>query len=83
MAADRRLIDSIISSRSCSTAASFEMTVVAPAAVMKFNQTEIAGFPDGNSYNTREEAVAAAFVKAKTFIDESVPSNHPMDNAFS
>jgi hypothetical protein len=51
--------------------------------IMKFNQTEIAGFPDGNTYETREEAVAAALVKAKALIDESVPSNHPLDSAFS
>lgn len=51
--------------------------------IMKFNQTEIAGFPDDNTYKTREQAVAAALVKAKTLIDESVPSNHSMDNAFS
>ena len=23
--------------------------------IMKFNETEIAGFPDGNTYDTREE----------------------------
>ena len=26
--------------------------------IMKFNQTEIAGFPDGNTYDTREAALA-------------------------
>jgi hypothetical protein len=51
--------------------------------IKKFNQTEIAGFPDGNTYETREEAAVAALVKAKTLIDESVRSNHPMDSAFS
>ena len=51
--------------------------------IMKFNQTDIAGFPDGNTYNIREEAAAAALVKAKALIDESVPSNHPLDGAFS
>jgi hypothetical protein len=38
-------------------------------------QTEIAGFPDGNTYETRKEAAAAALIKAKALIDESVPSN--------
>ena len=51
--------------------------------IMKFNQTEIAGFPDSNTYETREEAATAALVKAKALIDESVPSNYPLDNAFS
>jgi hypothetical protein len=51
--------------------------------IMKFNQTEIAGFPDGNTYETREDAAVAALVKAKSLIDESVPSNHPLGSAFS
>ena len=51
--------------------------------IMKSNQTEIAGFPDGNTYATREEAVAAALMKAKALIDESVPSKDPLGSAFS
>jgi hypothetical protein len=43
--------------------------------VIKFNQTEIAGFPDGNTYATREDAEAAALMKAKSLIDESVVTN--------
>ena len=43
--------------------------------IMKFNQTEIAGFPDGNTYEKREQAAEAALMKAKALIDESVPSN--------
>ena len=39
--------------------------------IMKFNHTEIAGFPNGNTYDTREEAEAAALGKAKSLIDES------------
>jgi hypothetical protein len=39
--------------------------------IMKFNQTEIAGFPDGNTYDRREDAEAAALTKAKSLIDES------------
>jgi hypothetical protein len=39
--------------------------------IMKCNQTEIAGFPDGNTYDTREDAEAAALRKAKSLIDES------------
>jgi hypothetical protein len=39
--------------------------------IMKFNQTEIAGFPDGNTYDTREDAETAALIKAKSLIDES------------
>ena len=39
--------------------------------IMKFNHTEIAGFPDGNTYDTREEAEGAALRKAKSLIDES------------
>jgi len=42
--------------------------------IMKSNQTEIAGFPDGNTYDTREAAEAAALAKAKSLIDESAVS---------
>ena len=42
--------------------------------IRKFNRTEIAGFPDGNTYDTREEAEAAALAKAKSLIDESALS---------
>ena len=38
--------------------------------IMKDNQTEIAGFPDGNTYDTREEAAAAALAKARSMIDD-------------
>jgi len=31
--------------------------------IMKFNETAIAGFPDGNTYDTREDAEAAALTK--------------------
>ena len=51
--------------------------------IMKFNQTEIAGFPDGNTYKTREDAAAAALIKAKALIDESVPSKHSLGSAFT
>ena len=30
--------------------------------ITKFNQTEIAGFPDGNTYDTREDAETAALL---------------------
>ena len=46
--------------------------------IMKFNQTEIAGFPDGNTYDTREDAEAAALTKAKSLIDESVLTKDPL-----
>ncbi len=46
--------------------------------ILKFNQTEIAGFPDGNTYDTREDAEAAALSKAKSLIDESAVSTDPM-----
>ena len=39
--------------------------------IMKLNRTEIAGFPDGNTYDTKEEAEAAALCRAKSLIDES------------
>ena len=39
--------------------------------IMKSNQTEIAGFPDDNTYDTREDAENAALSKAKSLIDES------------
>ena len=39
--------------------------------IMKANQTEIAGFPDGNTYDDRKKAECAALAKAKSFIDES------------
>ena len=45
---------------------------------MKFNETEIAGFPDGNAYETREDAEAAALTKAKSLIDESALSKNPL-----
>lgn len=51
--------------------------------IMKYNQTEIAGFPDANTYGTREEAAAAALMKAKALIDESVPSTDPLGSASS
>lgn len=46
--------------------------------IKKFNQTEIAGFPDGNTYNTRADAEAAAFSKAKSLIDESALNRSPL-----
>lgn len=46
--------------------------------IKKFNQTEIAGFPDGNTYDTRADAEAAAFRKAKSLIDESVLNRSPL-----
>jgi hypothetical protein len=46
--------------------------------IMKFNQTEIAGFPDGNTYDTREDAEAAALCKAISLIDESAVSKDPL-----
>jgi hypothetical protein len=51
--------------------------------IMKFNQTEIAGFPDGNTYETREAAAVAALAKAKALIDESVRSHDHLGSAFS
>ena len=46
--------------------------------IKKFNQTEIAGFPDGNTYDTRENAEAAALEKAQALIDESAVSKDPL-----
>ena len=51
--------------------------------IMKFNETEIAGFPDGNTYDTREDAEAAALTKAKCLIDESAMRKHPLGSNFS
>jgi hypothetical protein len=51
--------------------------------ITKFNQTEIAGFPDGNTYDTREDAETAALSKAKFLIDESALSHNPLENGFS
>jgi len=51
--------------------------------IMKFNETEIAGFPDGNTYVTREDAEAAALTKAKSLIDESAMSKHPLGSGLS
>lgn len=42
--------------------------------ITKLNQTVIAGFPDGNTYETREDAEAAALEKARWLIDESAVS---------
>jgi hypothetical protein len=51
--------------------------------ITKFNQTEIAGFPDGNTYDTREDAETAAFLKAKSLIDESALRNTPPGGGLS
>jgi hypothetical protein len=51
--------------------------------IMKFNETEIAGFPDGNTYDTREDAEAAALTKAKSLIDESAMRKHPLGSGLS
>ena len=47
--------------------------------ITTLNQTEIAGFPDGNTYETREDAEAAALEKAKWLIDESAMSTDPLE----
>jgi hypothetical protein len=46
--------------------------------ITKFNETEIAGFPDGNTYDTREDAATAALMKAKSLIDESTLTKKPL-----
>ena len=51
--------------------------------IMKFNATEIAGFPDGNTYDTREEAEAAALTIAICLIDESAMRKHPLGSGLS
>lgn len=51
--------------------------------ITKFNQIEIAGFPDGNTYDTREDAEAAALIKAKSMIDESALSKNPLGSGLS
>ena len=51
--------------------------------ITKFNQTEIAGFPDGNTYDTREDAEAAALTKAISLIDESTLSKNPLGSGLS
>ena len=51
--------------------------------ITKFNQTEIAGFPDGNTYDTREDAEAAALSKAKSLIDESALTKSPLGSGLS
>ena len=51
--------------------------------IMKFNETEIAGFPDGNTYDTREDAKAAALTKAKCLIDESAMRKHALGSGLS
>ena len=50
--------------------------------IMKFNHTEIAGFPDGNTYDTREEAEAAALSKAMSMIDESALTRDGLASGF-
>ena len=50
--------------------------------IMKANQTEIAGFPDGNTYDDREKAEDAALAKAKSFIDESVMNKDPLGSGY-
>jgi hypothetical protein len=51
--------------------------------ITKFNQTEIAGFPDGNTYDTREDAETAALAKAKSLIDESAVTKSPLGSGLS
>jgi hypothetical protein len=46
--------------------------------ITKLNQTEIAGFPDGKTYETREVAEAVALKKAESLIDESAVSQHAL-----
>jgi hypothetical protein len=45
---------------------------------MKSGQTEITGFPDGNTYAERDDAEWAALTKAKSLIDESVLVKDPL-----
>ena len=51
--------------------------------ITKFNQTEIAGFPDANTYDTREDAETAALIKAKSLIDESALTKNPLGSGLS
>ena len=46
--------------------------------IMKADQTEIAGFPDGNTYDDRQQAELAALAKAKSLIDESALNKDPL-----
>lgn len=46
--------------------------------IMKANQTEVTGFPDGNTYDDRKKAEFAALAKAKSFIDESTLNKDPL-----
>jgi hypothetical protein len=51
--------------------------------IMKGNQTEISGFPDGNTYRTKAEAEAAALTKARSLIDESAVVKDPLGSGFA
>lgn len=46
--------------------------------IMKSGQTEITGFPDGNTHAEREDAEWAALTKAKSLIDESILVKDPL-----
>ena len=46
--------------------------------IMKADQTEVAGFPDGNTYDDRQQAELAALAKAKSLIDESALNKDPL-----
>jgi hypothetical protein len=50
--------------------------------IMKHNETEIAGFPDGNTYDTRTDAEAAALAKAKAMIDECAVTKDPLGSGY-
>lgn len=45
--------------------------------IRQSDKTEIEGFPDGNTYESREQAESAALAKAKTLIDESDLNKEP------
>jgi hypothetical protein len=46
--------------------------------IMRSEQTEITGFPDGNTYADREHAEWAALEKAKSLIDDSALVKDPL-----
>jgi hypothetical protein len=50
--------------------------------VLRSGKTEFDGFPDGNTYESREGAESAALVQAKALIDQAGLNKHPLASGY-
>lgn len=50
--------------------------------ILKSDRTTIDGFPDGDTYDSREKAESAALAKAKALIDESILNKDPLERGY-